>query len=508
LPDNFLDDLIREAADNAGSPSFREEDWVEMEQLLDKDKRRRFFFWWWLGPALLLLLAGAGYWFWGTPHNTAKGTTVQSVKTSQPVNASGKQTQAKSPDASTNAATSTSVNNLPTTQQPSTQQGANTTVATNTATGTTSQGQHAATVTTATAKPNSVTPTKYNATAGNAVKQTVKPDLVNTSNNSSNISSKPGLTTGKHKLNMHVQPALVTSKRWPQKTTVSKPVKNQDKPAVGTSLTTPASSTALQQNTHTSTASSTPALIPGKVVDAPADSTPKTDTLLVVKKADSVVKKDTATTVQPKPKPNKHTANWLAKLEFGLMGSADYTSVKLRSEDHVSWGGGITIGYAISKRFSIAAGYAVSEKKYAALLTDYKNPPDWGPRYYVDNNIAAKCLVYEVPLLLQYNFYNKGNNGFFATAGLSTYLMKSEDYTYTYSYYNVVNTATLQYRNQNNHIFSILGLGVGYRRQFTPRLALQAAPFIKMPLSGIGQGRVNLYSTGLQLSVHFRPWAQ
>jgi hypothetical protein len=82
--------------------------------------------------------------------------------------------------------------------------------------------------------------------------------------------------------------------------------------------------------------------------------------------------------------------------------------------------------------------------------------------------------------------------------------MKSEQYDYNYTWYNQPRKTTYTIENKNNHLLSILNVAIGYRRQLGKQLSYQFAPFLKIPLTGIGEGKVNLYSAGLQLSVNLK----
>ena len=500
LPDSDLDNLIRGAADDAGASSYREEDWVKMELLLEKDKRRRFFFWWWLAPALLLL-GGAGFWWW-KQHTTATTHTVTATQQSnrtveeQPATTSLSNTV-------TESQTTTDIDNSQ--EASASSQATNNSSATVTSSAT---GSNQSTINgnTSTAKERTATSVGSGTSAsGNTVIRSNTSSVASGATKNAIVTKGTTPATGKQRKTASQTSTLRTVKRDKQT------FRSQNATPATAKNAVPAKSDAPIVDDPSATArlleSSQPTTVNKIATDKPADSVLKSDTALA-KKADTLAKKDTVATKTKKEKKTKETAKWLSRFELSAFGTADYTSVKLRNEDQVSWGGGLAIGYAVSKRFSVAVGFGVSEKKYGARLADYKNPPTWGPRYEVDSNLTASCTVYEIPVLLQYNFINKGANHFFVTAGLSTYLMKREEYNYVYYYYGNEQHAMLEYKNQNKHVLSILSLSVGYRRQFNRKFAVQFAPFIKIPLSGVGQGRVNLYSAGLQLSAHWRPWGQ
>jgi hypothetical protein len=209
-------------------------------------------------------------------------------------------------------------------------------------------------------------------------------------------------------------------------------------------------------------------------------------TNIVSKKDDSV----------KKPQP------FLSKLDIGFLVTADATTDGKNAARKVSTGVGILLSYPLSKKLSLTTGFAIAKKVYNADSASYKVTYSLGSRYFL-TDIDATCIVYEVPLQLNYLVAQKGKNSFYSTVGLSTYFMKKEDYTYTYLYYNNLVKYPYVFENANNHLLSILNLSAAYRRSISENLAYQIMPYAKIPLTGIGNGKVNLYSFGVGVSFHY-----
>jgi hypothetical protein len=107
---------------------------------------------------------------------------------------------------------------------------------------------------------------------------------------------------------------------------------------------------------------------------------------------------------------------------------ADANGVKIFSSKITTLRIGLGVGYQLSKKLSLQTGFYASSKKYVAGPQDYKAKPGsyWS---IVDiTKINADCRVYEIPLLLRYDFNNNKKMGFFSSAGLSSYFMKKEAY--------------------------------------------------------------------------------
>ena len=197
-----------------------------------------------------------------------------------------------------------------------------------------------------------------------------------------------------------------------------------------------------------------------------------------------------------------------AASNFGLTFSVgpDISFVKLNNTGKTTLTYGAGLSYLFAKRFTARAGFYVSKKIYEATPDEYHTP---GGNYPYLNGVNANCKVYEIPVSLAYSFGQRGKHNWFGNAGLSSFIMKKENYTYnyknpagqTYSYYQELS-------NKNKHYFAVLNLSAGYQYQLSKRLSLQAEPYLKLPLAGVGQGKIKLSSGGVLFTVTLKPFAK
>ena len=169
----------------------------------------------------------------------------------------------------------------------------------------------------------------------------------------------------------------------------------------------------------------------------------------------------------------------------------------------MSWGLGVA--YTLN-RLTLKAGVFSANKIYWAGPDDYKlsyTPPPNLKFIGAD----ANCRVIEIPVKLSYSFAVKNRSNWFAGAGLSSYLMKREDYSYEFksntgnSYYHSYET-----KNENKHYFSVLNLSGGYSYQLSNTISISAEPYLEVPLTGIGAGKVHLNSGGILFTVGVNPF--
>lgn len=170
---------------------------------------------------------------------------------------------------------------------------------------------------------------------------------------------------------------------------------------------------------------------------------------------------------------------------------------------------GAGIGYIYRERLSIRAGFYNAKKIYTASPAAYNPPANFYNYYPFLTKVDANCRVYEIPVSLGYHFGARKNHSWFASASLSSYLMKRETYDYFYktSAWGTVQERKWSISNKNEHLFSVLGFSAGYQRKISNRISFIAEPYFRMPMSGVGYGKVKLNSAGVLFSLAVQPAA-
>jgi len=171
---------------------------------------------------------------------------------------------------------------------------------------------------------------------------------------------------------------------------------------------------------------------------------------------------------------------------------------------------GAGIGYQISKKFSVRAGFYAARKVYSADPEDYHPPTNFWSYYPNLENIEANCKVHEIPVTVDYKISSTKKESWFISAGLSSLLMKEETYDYYYKPNSSPTYVTFSrtIHDQNKHYFSVLNLSGGYTRVLNKNISLQAEPYLKIALDGVGYGKVNLNSGGVLFSAVIKPFAK
>lgn len=189
----------------------------------------------------------------------------------------------------------------------------------------------------------------------------------------------------------------------------------------------------------------------------------------------------------------KKPKNQKTGFDGGITLGPDYNIAPSFRMGKLGFNGGIFLRYHVNNRLNLSVAAVYAKKIYGATPKDYKF--DY-PTNYI--KIDADCNVLDVPLNVNYTFSDRPKGAWSAMAGASSYFMLKEKY----DYYWANNTKrTREFSNQNQHYFSVLNLGVTYERKTTGRLKWGLQPYIKVPLNGVGEGKVKLSSAGVSLQL-------
>ena len=182
----------------------------------------------------------------------------------------------------------------------------------------------------------------------------------------------------------------------------------------------------------------------------------------------------------------------------GIMFGVDMSSVHFQSAKNGATTGFI-IGYAFNNKWSIESGLLWDTKRVYDNGT-YFNPPGYTPTNGVTIiAVNGKSRLYELPVNMKYTIIS-GKHNLFATTGISSYLMRSENYDYEYTQTNQPGGHNyLSYTKETKNWFSVANFSVGYTYKFGGAGSLRVEPYLKIPLTNLGTVNMPIMSTGLNV---------
>lgn len=205
---------------------------------------------------------------------------------------------------------------------------------------------------------------------------------------------------------------------------------------------------------------------------------------------------------QKSKKTNSFFISLSASPDISAAGGGEYGKMKLLA--------GAGLGFTFKDRLTIRSGFYSGRKIYSASPDAYNPPASFWANYPYLQKVDADCKVYEIPLLLSYNFENSAKQHWIVSTGISSYLMKRETYNYFYKYTPTgpIHTRQWTITDQNKHLFSVLTFSGGYQRNISKHFFVSAEPYVKIPLTGVGFGKVKLNSAGIQFTIGLKPFGR
>jgi len=243
----------------------------------------------------------------------------------------------------------------------------------------------------------------------------------------------------------------------------------------------------------------------GRVAGYPVDRVGmRGDYRLTVNVEAPMVTKDSS-----KAKPKASRKQKSSFLYAGLMAAPDFSTVKFQSTKGVGTTFSLLVGYQFNKKWAVETGVSLDRKRY---YTDAEYFDKKGlsalPTAWDVTNMDGTCYMWEVPVNVRYNFSQGDKTSWFATAGLSTYFMTRENYTYQYLVggWGPYNSKPWEVKKPSNYLFSIINLSAGYEHRIGNIGNLRIEPYLRIPMSGLGTGKLNILSGGLNIGITRRLW--
>ncbi|MCB0630819.1 MAG: hypothetical protein R2824_22410 [Saprospiraceae bacterium] len=192
---------------------------------------------------------------------------------------------------------------------------------------------------------------------------------------------------------------------------------------------------------------------------------------------------------------------------FFLIGLPMAVEVTVTDTEHptkVDLKAGLQLEYFYQGRYSISLGANYVRKSYVAGEGAYKPPVGFWTRKIAPQSTTGYCRILEVPVLIGYYPTGMLRSGFFAKAGFTSFFMLKERYYFHYDLPDEDLVKKWYGTNEYRHWFAIGQVTAGYHLKLSHRASLQLAPYFQLPLTGLGHGKVKLWSLGMSAGFNYR----
>ncbi len=200
-------------------------------------------------------------------------------------------------------------------------------------------------------------------------------------------------------------------------------------------------------------------------------------------------------------KPAKVSAGKEKGIYISLLAGPDFSTVKFQPVKSTGYSVGLLAGYRFSKHISLEAGLFWDKKQYYSDGKYFNKSKTNIPNAVSIKDLDGSCNMFEIPVALRYDFAFNRKGRFFATSGLTAYIMNKEDYSYNAEGYGNSWSQNVYYHNSGNNLFSIMQFSAGYEYKWRKIGQIRIEPYVKIPLVGIGIGNLPIASAGLRLGI-------
>lgn len=191
-----------------------------------------------------------------------------------------------------------------------------------------------------------------------------------------------------------------------------------------------------------------------------------------------------------RPVLNPHRSK--GRFSISLMLAPDISAIEMNRIQNPGRSIAVNIEYFFHRRWSLNSGLIHAYKTYKGGegYRVYYQPSPVG--------LEGNCWIIDVPINVRFYALDKPSQRLFLSTGMSSYFMLREEYNLFYNPYGGnPYTEKVDTQNSNNHYLNVINISLGYERKLTDRLALQAEPYFKTPIEGIGEGELSLKSVGV-----------
>ena len=277
---------------------------------------------------------------------------------------------------------------------------------------------------------------------------------------------------------------------------VSSPKDNQQAPKIGVDLMASAAATVVSKSQDliekevASTIANEPLLSPldRNELEAIALKRPELEQLDL----DELV-------LPPSPRVLSTQSTW-SKFGVGLFAAQELTSVAMSNHMRMGSRFGAQFHYKPFKQWSLELGVSYAHKSYMAPDAEMQNTLGLFIDDVLPSQTDGECDMIEVPLTLSFLPNGHGQAGPFVSGGVVSYRIFKEEMVFHYNEPTIqVGEATVP--DAVNAIFGSAHLQVGYR--FVPKRgpSWRVGPYLQVPMTMVGSGKLPIYSGGLQLEV-------
>ncbi len=222
---------------------------------------------------------------------------------------------------------------------------------------------------------------------------------------------------------------------------------------------------------------------------------------------------NTALKNKPKSEENKNTMSTEKKKKpsiikpvhekgfyAGVMVGPDFSKVQSGPFSSVGFNSTFLAGYKINKIF-FETGLSSATKYYYSEGKAFNEKGASMPDGMKVNNLESRSKILEIPIKAGYYFYQKKKTNLFISGGVATYIMTNEKNNYNVTMNGSPEKMEGLYTKNNLKMPAVFSISAGVEKNISGLIKIRIEPYLKLPLQGIGVGKLPVTSAGIQIGI-------
>ena len=208
--------------------------------------------------------------------------------------------------------------------------------------------------------------------------------------------------------------------------------------------------------------------------------------------------------VSPDIKKNSSTKAKAIKentIYAGLIGGPDFSKVQTGPFSGPGLGAGVIAGYKINSRVFLETGISIDTKYYYSNGNIFNKADASMPDEMIINNLESRSRILEIPLNVGCLFYGNKNTNLFVATGIAAYIMTKEKNNYNFTENGSPGKMVGIYERNNLKMPAVFNISAGLEERLSKLINLRIEPYLKLPLQGIGVGKLPVTSAGIQVGI-------
>ncbi|AEE53327.1 outer membrane beta-barrel protein [Haliscomenobacter hydrossis] len=187
---------------------------------------------------------------------------------------------------------------------------------------------------------------------------------------------------------------------------------------------------------------------------------------------------------------------------LGFSAGPDLAAVNANGQTANGLNAGIAIDYRLGKRLVFQASGQYLLKNYVADEREYVAPKGFWTNKAYPYSTEGTCDMLQWSFDARYNWLVRPKWNSFVLIGSSSWTILKEEYEFYYKSYTHGQVNEWHSTKDKNYWLSLAQLGIGIEKNLRPGLSLQINWFGQIPFQGVGNGKVEIYSSGIGFMLH------